>query len=164
MFPRRGIVLITLLLALSVAFSHPTLAATLLVPEDFSLDDALTSTVPGDTVSVAGGTVSEAAVRLPPGIVLLSRSSQGNTLAQLLAWNLETPSTVQGFHFALPDRWDLTSPSWLGVIVDHSRVTFIDCQFSRWLGISRSRRSAALSTGFRQWIGCELEIVQIPLQ
>ena len=129
MFPRRCIGLSLLLSILIVALPRLSFAATLLVPEDFSLDEALASAAPGDTVSVAGGAIDEGVVTLPPGIVLLSRESQGNTLIQLLAWNLERPSTVRGFHFTLPYRWDRFTPTWLGVIVDHSEVSFVDCQF-----------------------------------
>jgi hypothetical protein len=140
------------LLILSVAFSHATLAATLLVPEDLSLDEALTSSVPGDTVSVAGGTLECGAVTLPPGIVLLSRESQGNSLAQLLAWNLTLPSEVRGFHFTSYFLCSSQPSNWRGVIVDNSEVSFVDCQFillDSWIGTLDSSDYPGASDSYR---------------
>ena len=80
-------------------------------------------------MSVAAGTLQYGSVLLPPGIVLRSREAYANTIVRLLAWNLSEPSLVDGFLFGFDFRWDVWPRPWLGVIVDNSEVSFVDCRF-----------------------------------
>jgi hypothetical protein len=131
MFPRRGgglhALVLTLIALLFVAL--PAVADTLLVPEDFSFDAALSAAASGDTVSVAAGTLEYAMFSLPPGIVLLSREPWTNSISRLLAWDLVGKSEVHGFRFTAYPYWNPAAPIWLGVIVDNSEVWFSECHF-----------------------------------
>jgi len=102
-------------------------ADTLLVPEDYSIDDALAAAVTGDEISVAPGTLDGESISLPDGIALRSREPYANQLKLIEIHGATNGVEVHGFRISddVPGEPELE-----GAKISDSMVRFEDCAFT----------------------------------
>lgn len=119
--------LAALLVALASAISLPSFATTLLVPENYSLEGALSAAASGDSISVAAYTLDGTLVDLTQSITLISREIGANRLIGVSVDSLQQVR-VEGFLVGSTDYIGDTYEG--GVTIRDSKVVFTDCEFS----------------------------------
>lgn len=113
-----------------VVSALPARAEVLLVPEDHSIEEALTIAQPGDEISVAAGTLTGGALVLPDGITLVSREVHTNRLEFIDLSGLSTGVEIVGFLVGYENSDDgYLAGGRQGVRIDGSRVRFTQCLF-----------------------------------
>jgi hypothetical protein len=119
-------------LLLAALTSSPIFAAgLLLVPEHYTLEQALALAGPADTVSVAARQLDGGEIILTRATTLLSRESRANRIEALRLERLGGPVHVIGFHVGYNDLYGglQHGDSPQGVTVTFSEVRFSDCLF-----------------------------------
>jgi len=119
--------LAALLVALASAISLPSFATTLLVPENYSFEAALSTAASGDSISVAANTLDGGIAELSQSITLISREIGANRLSGMLMDGLD-PVRVEGFLFSFPEFGPYGSDEGR-VIIRSSNAAFVNCSF-----------------------------------